>query len=144
MVRAGRYSVCVSSEPSILRCAGVVAKIFSGAGMEAVSKRGVCLRTLLGVGLMMDGSREEVRLLVGLISTGFVLVRVTVMNLVLFWLSSTLKVYGERIVATWDRDQNRNEKITSRICSGVFSGWTLETDSVVWNWESWLSSLARS
>ena len=93
MVRAGRYSVCVSSEPSILRCAGVVAKMFSGAGMEAVSKRGVCLRTLLGVGLMMDGSeKEEVRLLVGLISTGFVLVRVTVMNLVLFWFSSTLKV----------------------------------------------------
>ena len=105
MVRAGRYSVCVSSEPSILRCAGVVAKMFSGAGMEAVSKRGVCLRTLLGVGLMMDASREEVRLLVGLIS--LVLVRVTVMNLVLFWLSSTLKVYGERMVATWDRDKNR-------------------------------------
>ena len=103
MVRAGRYSVCVSSEPSILRCAGVVARMFSGAGMEAVSKRGVCLRTLVGVGLMMDGSREEVRLLVGLIS--FVLVRVTVMNLVLFWLSSTLNVYGERIVATWDRYQ---------------------------------------
>ena len=110
MVRAGRYSVCVSSEPSILRCAGVVAKMFSGAGMEAVSKRGVCLRTLLGVGLMMDGSREEVRLLVGLISTAFVLVRVTVINLVLFWLSSTLKVYGERIVATWDCFERKREK----------------------------------
>ena len=99
MVRAG--STTVSEDPSILRCAGVVARMFSGAGMEAVSKRGVCLRTLVGVGLMMDGSREEVRLLVGLIS--FVLVRVTVMNLVLFWLSSTLNVYGERMVATWDR-----------------------------------------
>ena len=103
MVRAGRTTV--SEDPSISRCVGVVAKMFSGAGMEAVSKRGVCLRTLLGVGLMMDASREEVRLLVGLIS--LVLVRVTVMNLVLFWLSSTLKVYGERMVATWDRDKNR-------------------------------------
>ena len=92
MVRAGRYSVWVSSEPSILRWAGVVAKMFSGAGMEAVSKSGVCFRTLLGVGLMMDGWGESVRLLVGLISTGFVLVRVTVINLVLFWFSSTLKV----------------------------------------------------
>ena len=107
MVRAGRYSVCVSSEPSILRCAGVVAKMFSGAGMEAVSNRGVCLRTLLGVGLMMDASREEVRLLVGLIS--LVLVRVTVMNLVLFWLSSTLKVYGERMVATWECFERKGE-----------------------------------
>ena len=131
MVRAGRYSVCVSSEPSILRCAGVVAKIFSGAGMEAVSKRGVCLRTLLGVGLMMDGSREEVRLLVGLISTGFVLVRVTVMNLVLFWLSSTLKVYGERIVATWDCFERKEGKLTSKNSEGASSGWIVRTERVV-------------
>ena len=109
MVRAGSTTVS-EEEPSISRCAGVVAKMFSGAGMEAVSKRGVCLRTLLGVGLMMDGWREEVRLLVGLISTAFVLVRVTVINLVLFWLSSTLKVYGERIVATWDCFERKREK----------------------------------
>ena len=77
MVRAG--STTVSEDPKISSWAGVDAKMFSGAGMEAVSKRGVCLRTLLGVGLMMDGSeKEEVRLLVGLISTAFVLVRVTV------------------------------------------------------------------
>ena len=78
MVRAGSTTVS-SEDPKISSWAGVDAKMFSGAGMEAVSKRGVCLRTLLGVGLMMDGSeKEEVRLLVGLISTGFVLVRVTV------------------------------------------------------------------
>ena len=119
-MRAGRYSVCVSSEPSILRCAGVVARMFSGAGMEAVSKRGVCLRTLVGVGLIMDGSREEVRLLVGLIS--FVLVRVTVMNLVLFWLSSTLNVYGERMVATWDCFERKKGKSPLRIRKGCRQG----------------------
>ena len=102
MVRAGRYSVCVSSEPSILRWAGVEAKMFSGAGMEAVSKRGVCFSTLLvGVGLIeVNGWCELVKLLVGLISTGLVLVRVTVMNRVLFWFSSMLNVYGDRMVAT--------------------------------------------
>ena len=90
MVKAG--STTVPKDPLISSCAEVEARMFSGAGMEAVSKSGVCFRTLLGVGLMMDGWGESVRLLVGLISTGFVLVRVTVINLVLFWFSSTLKV----------------------------------------------------
>ena len=90
MVKAG--STTVPEDPSISSCAGVDTRMFSGAGMEAVSKSGVCFRTLLGVGLMMDGWGESVRLLVGLISTGLVLVRVTVINLVLFWFSSTLKV----------------------------------------------------
>ena len=95
MVRAGSTTVSSEEDPKISSWAGLDDRMFSGTGMEAVSKRGVCLKTLLlGVGLMIeDGSEnEEVRLLVGLISTAFVLVRVTVMNLVLFWFSSTLKV----------------------------------------------------
>ena len=93
----------------------VLSRMFSGAGMEAVSKRGVCFSVLLGVGLMVDskvgwivgskvgwivgskvgwivGSKEGVKMLVGAISAGFVLVRVTVMNLVLFLFSSMSKV----------------------------------------------------
>ena len=99
IVRAG--STTVSEDPSS-STAGVDARIFSGAGMEAVSKRGVCFSTLLvGVGLIeVNGWCELVRLLVGLISTGLVLVRVTVMNRVLFWFSSMLNVYGDRMVAT--------------------------------------------
>ena len=94
MVRAGRYSVCVSSEPSILRWAGVEAKMFSGAGMEAVSKRGVCFSTLLvGVGLIREGSTKlVVRLRVGKISMDLDVVLVTVMYLVLFPASSTSNV----------------------------------------------------
>ena len=101
IVRAG--STTVSEDPSS-STAGVEAKMFSGAGMEAVSKRGVCFSTLLvGVGLIeVNGWCELVRLLVGLISTGLVLVRVTVMNRVLFWFSSMLNVYGDRMVATWN------------------------------------------
>ena len=109
MVRAGRYSVCVSSEPSILRWAGVEARMFSGAGMEAVSKRGVCFSTLLvGVGLIREGSTKlVVRLRVGKISMDLDVVLVTVMYLVLFPASSTSNVYGERMVATWVGDYKK-------------------------------------
>ena len=68
--------------------------MFSGAGMEAVSKRGVCLSTLLvGVGLIREGSTKlVVRLRVGKISMDLDVVRVTVMYLVLFPASSTSNV----------------------------------------------------
>lgn len=45
----------------------------------------------LKVGWMV-GSNEVVKMLVGAIFAGLVLVRVTVMNLVLFWFSSMSKV----------------------------------------------------
>ena len=61
--------------------------------MEAVSKRGVCFSALLGVGWMEEAApKYEVRALDGVISIDLVLVRLTVMNLVLFWYSSMLKV----------------------------------------------------
>ena len=78
-------------EPSRVECDGVLARMFSGAGMEAVSNSGVCLNTELGVGEMVEAA-TEVKVLVGLISADLVFVRVTVMNLVLFWSSSMLKV----------------------------------------------------
>ena len=91
IVRAG--STTVSEDPSS-STAGVDAKMFSGAGMEAVSKRGVCLSTLLvGVGLIREGSTKlVVRLRVGKISMDLDVVLVTVMYLVLFPASSTSNV----------------------------------------------------
>ena len=53
---------------------------------------------ILELGVMME--TEEVKDLLGVMSRVFENVLVTVMNLVLFWLSSILKVYGDLIVAT--------------------------------------------
>ena len=106
IVRAG--STTVSEDPSS-STAGVEARMFSGAGIEAVSKRGVCFSTLLvGVGLIREGSTKlVVRLRVGKISMDLDVVLVTVMYLVLFPASSTSNVYGERMVATWDGDYKK-------------------------------------
>ena len=105
--------VTISNELLISLLLAVLARIFTGGGMEAVSKRGVCWRAELGVGKMEEVSRilvdllmaimgwkEEVssirgglvRAVVDAISGDNVLVLVTVTKRVLFWLSSTLKV----------------------------------------------------
>ena len=71
--------------------------MFSGGGMELVSNRGVLDRE--GEGLMLELG-ALVNDLLGEMSNVLVRDFVMVMNLVLFSLSSTLKVYGDLIVAT--------------------------------------------
>lgn len=72
----------------------MLARMFSGGGIDLVSNNGV-LDTgeegrILELGVMME--TEEVKDLLGVMSRVFENVLVTVMNRVLFWLSSILKV----------------------------------------------------
>ena len=72
--------------------------MFSGGGMELVSNRGVLDRE--GEGWMLELGVVVVKDLLGEISIVLVMDFVMVMNLVLFSLSSILKVYGDLMVAT--------------------------------------------
>ena len=91
----------MSDDPWMIASYGVevLARIFSGGGIELVSNNGILDEGFISETASVDDA-EDVNDLVGAMSIDLVMDFVIVMNLVLFSLSSILNVYGERMVAT--------------------------------------------